>query len=966
MSTPGTSRSKPWFFWFALACAALVVSAYVFAAFCGGTASTVGWEARPRGHAWFVTVVDAHGPAAGQLAPGDQVLAINGSSRAAEFGPDGDLAAVGVDHVYRVRIRRAGAVHDYSLRIAPAPQLRLHGALSLLISILLFVVGLWIGLMKPDQATTQVGFGAFMLGTLLFLSDAMSTLEPSLDRTALFTALLIGTFWRPFHLALGYDFGSRFPLSVPESRFWRILRITFYAAAALFWIPLHLPVLADAFYLSSRFALLPSWFPLEAFDAHRPTLWYILEFITTASTCCVLIRNYRILPDVDARRRMRWAGVGLAAASVPMALSTLAKLLLSAAGRPDLVNSDFFEWMDTTGMLLVGVTAITLAYAIVKHRVMGIRVAIRRGVQYLLAKNVLRVILFSPLIILAVQLALHPERRIGDVLLGSSWLFYALIVASAAVSLRYRRKLSAWVDTSFFRSAYQREEILLALIERIKSDESFEHVSRIVAREIEMALHPASMYMLFRKDAGGRVTMSYPSNSPDEQTIVTLLTDDVQRSLEGAHTARMFAELDSALIERAGPEATPPFDLRDMLLVPMTGSDQRLGGVLLLGPKKSEEPYTKRDRDLLQAIAGQMAMVSEVLRLKERMRLDHQVRVQVLGRLDDQHINLLNECPVCGACYDRKITHCEADNSLLTLTLPVERVIEGKYRLDHRIGTGGMGAVFEALDLRLSRSVAVKILTGQLFGNQDALRRFEREARTAAKLEHTNIVPIFDYGLLGGGGAFLVMQLVRGNSWRAELKQAGAIDPKRAANWFDQLCTAVRAAHQAGVIHRDLKPENVIISPEEKDVERIVVLDFGLAKFHTEEPLPDAYRTTFGVVMGTLGYMSPEQRAGADVDTRGDIFGIGVMAVETLTGRRPPSTGATQEWMRTALMSDQPGPNNEALIQLLDRCLAAEPAARFDSTLAFQSELVGLIASCLPAAKAEKSDDDSETISLGE
>src|SRR5260370_1692010 len=207
-----------------------------------------------------------------------------------------------------------------------------------------------------------------------------------------------------------------------------------------------------------------------------------------------------MLPDADARRRMRWAAAGLAAAVGPLALAALARLLLSAAGRGDLVNSEYFQSTERISMALVGVTAITLAYAIVKHRILGIRVVIRRGMQYLLAKNVLRVILFSPFIVLAVQLMRHPELCIGDVLLRSSWPFYLFVIASAALSLRYRKRLSTWVDRKFFRSAYQREEILLALIERIKSNESMEGVSRIVAREIEMALHPASMYMLYRQE----------------------------------------------------------------------------------------------------------------------------------------------------------------------------------------------------------------------------------------------------------------------------------------------------------------------------------------------------------------------------------------------------------------------------------------------------------------------------------
>src|SRR5205823_6025167 len=196
---------------------------------------------------------------------------------------------------------------------------------------------------------------------------------------------------------------------------------------------------------------------------------------------------------------------------------------------------------------------------------------------------------------------------------------------------------------------------------------------------------------------------------------------------------------------------------------------------------------------------------------------------------------------------------------------------------------------------------------------------------------------------LGGGGAYLVMPLLRGRSWRVELEGGGAISPSRAADWFDQLCHAVAAAHASGVIHRDLKPGNVIVARGEKGPERITVLDFGLAKIGAEGPGPDPYRTTVGVVLGTLGYMSPEQRSGRDSDARADIYALGLMAVETLLGRRPPAGGTTREWLRAALNRDGIEAGNgdqEHLLELLARCLAEDPNARFRTISDFHCELV--------------------------
>src|ERR1700730_4115105 len=146
------------------------------------------------------------------------------------------------------------------------------------------------------------------------------------------------------------------------------------------------------------------------------------------------------------------------------------------------------------------------------------------------------------------------------------------------------------------------------------------------------------------------------------------------------------------------------------------------------------------------------------------------------------------------------------------------------------IGRGGMGAVYEATDVRLNRRIAIKIMLGNMFGDRVALRRFEREAQASARLNHPNIITVYDYGAIRTDGAYLVMELVRGTTLRSELQRTGGLDPKTAAAWFTQLLEGVNAAHQAGVIHRDLKPENVLISSDastrEKSREQIKVLDF--------------------------------------------------------------------------------------------------------------------------------------------
>ena len=390
--------------------------------------------------------------------------------------------------------------------------------------------------------------------------------------------------------------------------------------------------------------------------------------------------------------------------------------------------------------------------------------------------------------------------------------------------------------------------------------------------------------------------------------------------------------------ENAGPAI---YDSSKLTVIPVSAGNAHAGGALLLGEKKSEEPYTKTDRHLLDSIANAMGAGFETFWLKRRVDEGLRERQEVLGRLDRQTIKLLKECPQCGACFDSLRERCPADSSELTLSLPVERIIAQRYRLDRRIGSGGMGVVFEATDLNLSRSVALKIMTGSLFGDRVALSRFEREARVLARLSHPYIVSIHDYGRLGGDGAYLVMELLTGASWRNELRRLGKIPPATAAIWFDQLLSALRAAHEADIVHRDLKPENVIVRSRENEGDGLKILDFGLAKMHSSAK----NLTSVGVAMGTLAYMSPEQLRGEPADQRSDIFSVGVMAVETITGQVParaPDGGISASALNKLLEAQRPEARVD-LCKVLFWCLADKLDERCSSAEEMQEHLVNAL-----------------------
>ncbi len=289
----------------------------------------------------------------------------------------------------------------------------------------------------------------------------------------------------------------------------------------------------------------------------------------------------------------------------------------------------------------------------------------------------------------------------------------------------------------------------------------------------------------------------------------------------------------------------------------------------------------------------------------------------------------------------------------------------GPYEIIAPIGAGGMGEVYRARDARLGREVALKVLPESFSRDADRLRRFEQEARAVAALNHPNILAIHDIGEQSGA-PFIVSELLEGNTLRAEL-QHGALSPRKASDYAVQIAQGLAAAHDKNIIHRDLKPENVFVSKEG----RVKILDFGLAKLATNASGPNAEGATFtvtsspteaGVVMGTAGYMAPEQVRGAAVDSRADIFAFGAVLYEMVSGRRAFQRDTSAETM-TAILKDDPPELNEpshpvppGLERIVRRCLEKNPEQRFQSAkdLAFALDaLTGTAASKSAAAAVD-------------
>ena len=263
----------------------------------------------------------------------------------------------------------------------------------------------------------------------------------------------------------------------------------------------------------------------------------------------------------------------------------------------------------------------------------------------------------------------------------------------------------------------------------------------------------------------------------------------------------------------------------------------------------------------------------------------------------------------------------------------------GPYEILAPLGAGGMGEVYRARDTRLGREVAVKVLPASFSQEADRLRRFEQEARAASALNHPNIVTLHDVGQ-HEGAPYVVTELLEGETLRARLA-TGALSPRKATEYAIQIAQGLAAAHEKGIVHRDLKPENLFITEDG----RVKILDFGLAKLIQPETASQQQTsiptispgTEPGVVMGTVGYMSPEQVKGQSADHRSDIFSFGAILYEMLSGRRAFRGDSAVETMSAILKEEPPdlGETNKSLSPGLERlvrhCLEKSPAQRFQS-----------------------------------
>jgi hypothetical protein len=748
-----------------------------------------------------------------------------------------------------------------------------------------------------------------LLGALLLASIATLSLVLPMRMAAFWHALppvIGGLLWLPFatSVAVGpllFAFFAVFPRPL-----WSTARLTVALFPATLIVGWHM----YAWHRITRDIGPPTGLP----D------WTMAVFVVNLVYACfavalLLLTERRAAETLTDRRRIRVLMVG-AVVTVPAGTAVLVGYWRNP-------GADIFATRTLTVLALVFLAVpASFAYAILRHRLFDVSLIVRQGLRYALARRFVDALIPMLGAVLLADLVIHRTQPLVAMLQSRWWWF--LLVGTALLVVRARHE--DWLrglDRRFFRERYDAQRLLRSIAEQISRASNFDAIAPSVMQQIDEALHPEFVSVL--------------RHAPGEAMFATVATGSAAEHPSGPLPASLavigvlsvlrkplaLSLGDTAWVQHQLPseERALLLEHRIELLVPISSelSGDLPLALLVLGPRRSEEPYNREDLDLLVTIANAVGLLLE-------------------RSSSDRHS--LTECESCGRCFDAGTEVCTHDHQPLT-TARGSRLLNGRYRLERRLGRGGMGAVYAAVDDVLERPVAVKLIREDVVGPLDLAARFRREARAAAGFAHPHVVRVYDFGVDRDRRPFLIMELLEGDTLRQRLASGVPLSAPDALHILRGVCSALSAAHGQGLVHRDLKPENIFLQRHASGVVP-KVLDFGLAKAFDAPWSParsTATSSSAGLLVGTLEYMAPEQVAGDDVNPGWDIWAVGVIAYEMLTGshpfRRTVAFAGDDTVADLAVTGQGRPPLSEAVAGLFRTALSPERALRPSEALEF-------------------------------
>jgi len=845
----------------------------------------------------------------------DRVLAIDGHRMRGLGQWDALRVNFEVGKPYHLELERDGKSLDRVMTLhvwswSHQPQYRrIRVILEIASAWLTLMVAFLVAFSRPYDWVARIGsLSIALLGGLANLYGTSAIVR----RLPIFVAAPIwwpqmGEFLFP---ALFFTFCSIFPRQLFRSRWIWLANVP---ALYFLW-----PVLGFAY-----ITFVKPWVEFTGSD-RGPRLGASLLLTYVGAGMVALILNYRRLDDLNQKRRIRvlvtGSLIGYLVLVPQVVFYTMRMPAQSAAGRV------LLSWPALL-LVTVGYQAFPLswAYAILRHRLFDVRVILRQGLQYALARRVLLAVVPALGIMLLADLLFHGRQPLVEILSARGWTYIVLGGLAAAAYVKRQGWLEA-LDRRFFRERYDAQLLLREVVEEVRQAHSFEQIAPRVVGRIETALHPGFVNLLVR--GSHEPTYRSLAAAPPGHALPSLPAESKLMSLMRLLGKPVEApQVSSGWLKEQLPHEETAFlrEARIELLVPIATAGDPAEALLALGMKRSEEPYAREDLDLLVAIASSLALLLEKSSGTRATRSD-----------------VFEECPLCGVCYDAGSTQCSQESArLVPVILP--RLLGGRYHLERRLGRGGMGTVYVASDTALERRVAVKVIREDLVGSADAAERFRREARVAASFAHPNVVTVHDFGVAEGTRGYLVMELLEGVTLRDSLSCQKSFPAAHAKPVLRDVCMALEAAHRRQLIHRDLKPENIFLLAGESG-ELTKILDFGLAKFRSNATQQQTVDTAPGAVLGTLRYMSPEQRSGEDPQPSWDLWALAVVAYEILTGAYPFDDGSFEAWFGPgAVARFTPIATNlpeapPSWQDFFNRAFAHETAQRPQSAVAFFSE----------------------------
>jgi hypothetical protein len=730
-------------------------------------------------------------------------------------------------------------------------------------------------------------------------------------------------------------------------------------------------------------ALTPAWFPramrastllagfglllgtmlVEAVDGNAPALAILGTRLSPNASggwfwqvCCVLMLPSLVLlvakqrtANAGERRRLGWVVGGIVAGCLPM----VAHVLLVSTLTP------YSSWVvepphtQVVGLALAASSLVipaTAAYAVLVGHVLEVRFLIHRAVQYALARYTVIAVMASLVGSVVAVAYLNRDRSLRELISASPG--FAGAFALAAGVLFCRRSLLDAIDRRFFREHYDARRILAELVDKSQKAPTARDIIALITGDVDRALHLERLFLLVRDEDGDRLW------DPSER-LPSIQVDGALGALIAGSHAPLDVDLSSdssPLVRLPGSEREWLADSGARLVVPLLGAQGRPLGVLALGDKRSGQPFTPEDRELVTVVAAAAASALERKLHSESPNPDppRAARSQAA-----------TQCVTCGRVQDRSRQRCHACGGSALREALLPPVLAGKFEIERQIGAGGMGVVYRAHDLELGRAVAIKVLPRVA---PEATARLRREARAMAAMQHHHLAVVHALESWRGSPVLILEYLAGGSA--AERIRSAPYPVTEAVSLGQVVADVLHHVHRAGYLHRDVKPSNIGYS----DTGVAKLLDFGLVRLLTAvstrsaaKPSPDetslsdvlvssTETTVAGVetathrIVGTPAYLPPEAIAMAPPTQAIDLWGLAVTLYEAITQKNPflaPTLGETVRLIERGVVPDARSlrPDCPAgVAAFLSLALSADPRLRPQTALDFQSRLAAAAA----------------------